>query len=130
MKTLRSRLGCTLGILTLVMMATSGATSSTAAGSLEKEIIGKWTGGGETLQFMADGKFSGMMSADTLNGATPPRPATGTYFVDGEDVSLKLNGQTPMTCKAKITGDDMVITFVQGGTLKLDKSMAKYHRSK
>ncbi len=104
----------------------SEQTAPDKATKSEDELIGKWqeVNGIDTIEFLKDGTFKGALKSG-MSGA--PQSVVGNYFVDGESISINRNN--PMTWKYKISGDDLIVTYVQGAEIKLDNSMAKFRRA-
>jgi hypothetical protein len=91
-------------------------------------IVGTWKqqGGGDSVTFSSDGTYK----ATLVYGITPmPGQFSGTYFVDGQTVSLTDNAQpsVPMTWDVKIDGNQMTVTY-KAGYAKENGSMARYVR--
>jgi hypothetical protein len=98
----------------------------------EQALVGRWqgVGGSETMAFLEDKSFIGRLIWDTTKA---PVNLSGTYSVEGDTVSLKPikpADLVPMTLKVKLSNsnDDLTITFVEGGALKVDGSSARYQR--
>jgi hypothetical protein len=93
-----------------------------------RSIVGKWQEehARESIEFTADGNYSGNM----LYGMSQtPRDVSGTYFTANDQISLTPKESSyPMTWKFQFLDDGgLVLTFVQGGEVKIDGTMAKYH---
>jgi uncharacterized protein (DUF2147 family) len=98
------------------------------AATPESQLVGKWTevNGPDKIEFTSAGTFSGSMAY----GEGGQESIAGKYFVDGDHISIKLDRDSPMTWKFKISDGDLIVTYEQGGAVKLDGSMAKFHRSR
>jgi len=95
---------------------------------LEEQILGKWLSQeGDFVEFNADGTFESSMIE---YGRTGFRGISGNYFISGDLIGVNGNNAPAMTWKFSIQGDNLIVTYVQGGDLKLDDSMAKYRRPK
>lgn len=94
-----------------------------------QQLVGTWTqeGGADTVTFSADGKFAGTMAYGSSGG---PRELSGTYFVNADSISITLNSDSPMTWKFALSGGELVVTYQQGGAVKMDGSMAKFKPAK
>jgi len=84
--------------------------------------------------FTGDGKFTGVM---TYAGNSSRRGLFGKYFIDEDKISVNLKGfvspgvpEPPMTLKFKFSGGYLVVTYLDGGMVKYDGSMARFERSK
>ena len=93
------------------------------------QLFGAWTqeGGADAVTFNADGKFSGTMAYGSSGGL---RQLTGTYFVNADSMSITLDGDSPMAWKFALSGGELVVTYQQGGAVKMDGSMAKFKPAK
>jgi hypothetical protein len=95
------------------------------------KVVGKWAeaNGSDRIEFTADGKFQGIV---TYGMAHELRPIVGTYFVvEGDTVAINLTGYFPMIWKVKTLPDGGVIfTYQQGGSVKADRTMAKFKPAK
>lgn len=107
----------------------SFAIFSLAAATAEAQLVGKWAevNGPDRVEFTSAGTFVGTMAYGSSGGQ---QAIAGKYFVDGENISIKLDGDSPMTWKFKISEGDLIVTYQQGGAVKLDGSMAKFRKSK
>ena len=106
------------------------AAFASAAG-LESQIVGKWTetSGKDKIEFKADGTFSGIIAYGEGGTLTA---VTGTYFVaDETTIGINLTSRAPMTWKVKLpTSDTLIVSYEEGGEAKLDRSIAKFQRTK
>jgi hypothetical protein len=99
----------------------------------EGTLVGKWQGtkGNESISFQKDGTFSGILIWDMTKN---PIPVSGAYTVEGDTLTLRPDRKThdlaPMSCKIAYSdsGKELTITFVQGGAVKLDGSIARYRK--
>jgi len=98
----------------------------------QEALVGQWQGvsGAETIEFLKDKSFHGSMIWDMTKA---PVNLSGTYSIEGDIVSLrpdKPSDLVPMTLKVKLSNssNDLTITFVVGGALKVDGSSIPYRR--
>jgi hypothetical protein len=102
-----------------------------ACSSKPRSVEGKWqeTNKRETIQFNNDGTFKGVMIWD-INLA--PITLSGTYKIQGDKLDLVVTDPknlTPMKWTVQFfSGDEMLLTFVDGGTLKRDGTSARYRK--
>lgn len=106
-----------------LIIFTFGITSCSKTGSIE----GKWVSldGQENIEFLKDGTFRGHLKDDMSQSLSN---ISGTYFIEGTKLSLTPKGDSPMTWEFKLSGNELIVTFTQGGSVKLNGSMAKYRR--
>lgn len=107
----------------LLIISLCGNVSCSKTSSIE----GKWVSvdGQETIEFMKDGNFRGRLKSGMSQSLSD---ISGMYFVEGTKLSLTPKGDHPMTWEFKLSGNELIVTFTQGGSVKLDGSMAKYRR--
>jgi len=90
-------------------------------------IIGPWkqVNGSDSINFSPDGTYTAKMAYGT---GGQPKAFSGTYFVDGQAVSVtdKDDPSQPMTWEVKIDGSQMTVTYKQGGAVKYDGTMAQF----
>jgi len=85
---------------------------ATGCGGLESQIVGRWQGSADTIEFFSDG---------TVTIADPLMPLTGTYsFVDDNRVRIELGGlgalAGPFIVTVAISGDTLSLTGPDGST--------------
>lgn len=114
---------CRLALFAIAVFALAKAATP------ESQLVGKWTelNGPDKIEFTGVGAFSGSM-AYGMNGGQ--QSISGSYFVDEDKLSIKLDHDHPMTWKFKLSNGDLIVTYQQGGAVKEDGSMAKFRRSK
>ena len=100
-------------------------------GPKEDTLVGKWAdvNGKDRIEFTADGKFRGIMAYGTGAGLTP---IEGTYVITGGDmVAVNLSNGISMVWKVKdVSHATVEFIYRQGGSLKIDGSIAKFERAK
>ncbi len=102
-----------------------------ACSSKQRTIEGKWqeVSGRETIEFLHDGTFKGVMIWD-MNQA--PLTVSGNYKVDGEKLDLVVtqpNNLTPMKWTIQFNSDkEVTMTFRDGGALKRDGTSGRYRK--
>lgn len=108
--------------LPLLLIALSCGAVATQGG-----LVGAWvsTDGQESIEFTKDGTFKATLKYG-MSGSL--RDVTGTYFVDGAKLSITPAGGHPMTWEFNVSGGEVVFTYVQGGAVKLNGSMAKFRK--
>lgn len=58
------------------------------------------------------------------------REIFGTYFIDNDAISINLDDDAPMTWRYKFSDGALIITYDQGGKVKIDRTMAKFVKDK
>jgi hypothetical protein len=102
-----------------------------ACSSKPRSIQGKWQGanGAETIEFLNDGTFQGVLIWD-LNRA--PVALQGTYKIAGDNLDLvvtKPGNLAPMKWTVRyVSGDEIDVTYQDGGALKKDGTSARYRK--
>lgn len=98
----------------------------------EQALVGRWQeiSGAENIEFLKDKSFHGIMVWDMTKA---PVNLSGTYSIEGDVVSLrpeKPSDLVPMTLKIQLSNsnNDLTITFLTGGALKVDGGSARYRR--
>lgn len=118
-------------IATIPLFCASLALLVFACSSKKGSIEGKWqeVTGRETIEFLHDGTFQGVMIWD-MNQS--PITVSGSYKVDGDKLDLTViqpNNLTPMKWIMQFNSDkDVTITFRDGGALKRDGTSAQYRK--
>ena len=117
----------TYALVFVTIMAVFATLSCKTSGP--EGLLGKWQqeNGQDQIEFGAKGAFHAQM-ADDDSGRR--RTLEGTYFVDADKISIDPKGDSPMTWRYKFADGDLVITYEQGGVLKLDGTMAKFKRQR
>jgi hypothetical protein len=116
----RKESGMKIALATLLVALTVTASAQT--------LTGKWAevNGKDQIEFTAKGTFVGSV---VYGSDKVYREISGTYFVDGSNVVIDLTKDEPMTWNYKInSAGELIVTYVQGGWAKVDKSMAKFQR--
>jgi hypothetical protein len=107
---------------------------SSCAQKPDQKLFGKWreASGREGIEFVKNNTFVGIFIWDLTK---QPLEVRGAYSLSGEILTLKPQTPkdlVPMTCKIKFgqSDDELILTFDQGGALKLDGSTLTYRRVK
>jgi hypothetical protein len=118
---MRERLAAVIGVLVFTICLASCGQAG------EKALVGTWQelNGNDRVEFRQGSTFSGSMASGADRGQ---EQLSGTYFLEGDTIGIKLQDGSPMTWKFKLTGDDLVVTYVQGGRVKEDQSITKFRR--
>jgi len=110
-----------LATLLLPVMACSKSTKDA--------VVGSWheVNGTDSVSFSHDGTFNGKMISGAGEGIVS---LTGNYFVEGQKASFTFPKRPDysMTWEIKIDGDQMTVTYLQGGMIKFDGTMARFKR--
>lgn len=98
------------------------------AATPDSQLVGNWTevAGSDKIEFTSAGTFSGTM---TYGLKARPQSISGKYSVDQDNIGIQLDHDAPMTWKFNFSNGDLVVTYEQGGTVKVDGTMAKFRRS-
>jgi hypothetical protein len=99
------------------------------ASTPQSTLVGKWAevNGPDKIEFTSAGAFAGNMAYGMGGGQ---QAIAGKYFVDGENISIDLERDHPMTWTFHFSDGDLVVKYQQGGAVKMDGSMAKFRKSK
>lgn len=94
----------------------------------EAALIGRWQeiNGTDVIEFRPDGSFSGNMKYGV---GGQPRDLEGKYLVAGDSISIDLGDNYPMTWKFQQADDRLVVTYIAGGAVKMDGSMAQFNQA-
>src|SRR5512147_3012009 len=116
-------------IITILLLCSTLVFLASACSSKKQAIEGKWqdVSGRETIEFLHDGTFKGVMIWD-MNQA--PLTMSGNYKVDGDKLDLVVtqpNNLIPMKWIIKFNSDkEVTMTFRDGGALKRDGTSGLY----
>jgi hypothetical protein len=114
-------------IMKVVLIAALLLPLSACKKTTTNSIIGPWkqVNGSDSINFSPDGTYTAKMAYGTDG---QPKAFSGTYFVDGQAVSVtdKDDPSRPMTWEVKIDGSQMTVTYKQGGAVKYDGTMAQF----
>ena len=115
-------------IMKVALIAALLLPLSACKNTTTNSIIGSWkqVNGGDSISFSPDGTCTATMA--DVNGWL--KTFSGTYFVDGQSVSVteKDAPSEPMTFDVKIEGNQMIVTYKEGGAFKSNGSMAQFKR--
>ncbi len=116
---------CSLSLLLII---------SSCAQKYEQKLLGRWreSTGREGIEFVNNNTFAGIFVWDLTK---KPLEVRGTYSLSGKILTLKPQTPkelVPMTCKINFgqSGDELTLTFTQGGAIKFDGSTLTYRRVK
>jgi hypothetical protein len=114
-------------IMNVVLIAALLLPLAACKKTTTSSIIGSWkqVNGSDSINFAPNGTYTAAM---TYGPDGQPKTFSGTYFVDGQAVSVtdKDDPTRPMTWEVKIDGSQMTVTYKQGGAVKYDGTMAQF----
>ena len=101
--------------------------SSKKATKPEDDLIGKWqeVNGPDSIEFRKDGMFTARLASSYSKA---PKNLNGAYFVEGDLISIKPSQGYSMTWKYRLSEGELIITYQQGGDLKLNGDLTKYKK--
>jgi hypothetical protein len=116
---------------TILLFCASLVLLAYACSSKLQAIEGKWqeVGGRETIEFLHDGTFKGVMIWDMNQ---KPITISGNYEVEGDNLDLSVTEPkdlAPMTWTMQFSsGKDLTLIYRDGGALKRDGASGRYRR--
>jgi len=72
------------------------------------EVLGKWEGGGQTVELFRDGKV-------TLGTDWKSKQSTGSYeFIDDDTIRVRFKSSRPQDYNFSLSGDSLMVTRADG----------------